>query len=136
MVIKFDENYKKNQHKKQDFLKFKWSAWKLLDCRILPQIPQRFWGPCPAPITPAVIAPRCVRCATRVARLRVSVTPLWKFLSTGLLYNISTMRKLNITIFYRECYNVLPLVLLRYAVTSQQMLLFFTLAVIPKTYDG
>ena len=48
--------------KKQDFLKFKWSAWKWLDCRILHQIPQRFWGPWP----PAIIAPRS---ATRVASL-------------------------------------------------------------------
>jgi hypothetical protein len=99
------------QCKKQDFLKFKWSAWKLLDCWILHQIPQSFWGPWTALRPPAVIAQRGVRLALR---LRVTVTPLWKFLSTGLLYNISTMRKFNITIFtvsatmfYHKCYYVI-----------------------------
>ena len=47
--------------KKQDFLKFKWSAWKLLDCRILHQIPQSFWGSWAAP---ALIAPRSARCTS------------------------------------------------------------------------
>ena len=36
------------------FRKFEWSAWKLLDFRILFQIPQSFWGPSAAPKPPAV----------------------------------------------------------------------------------
>ena len=58
------------------FGKFDWSAWKLLDWRILLQIPQGFWEPWTAPRPPTA------RCAIRDASRR---TPLWKFLPTGLL---------------------------------------------------
>ena len=34
--------------------KIEWSAWKLLDCRILHQIPQGFWEPWAAPKPPVV----------------------------------------------------------------------------------
>ena len=33
--------------KKRTFRKFEWNAWKLLDCRILLQIPLGFWDPLP-----------------------------------------------------------------------------------------
>ena len=36
------------------FRKFEWSVWKLLDCRLLHQIPKGFWEPWAAPKTPAV----------------------------------------------------------------------------------
>ena len=36
------------------FRKFEWSVWKLLDCRILHQIPKGFWEPWAAPKPPAV----------------------------------------------------------------------------------
>ena len=36
------------------FWQFEWSAWKLLDCRILHQIPQGFWGSWAAPKPSAV----------------------------------------------------------------------------------
>ena len=40
------------------FWKFEWSAWKLLDFRILFQISQGFWRPWAAPNPPAVRATR------------------------------------------------------------------------------
>ena len=74
------------------FRKFEWSAWKLLDFRILFQIPQSFWGPWAGAQTP---------CPKSYASWR---TPLWKFLPTGLCipgiwlsriwtYNISNTSK-------------------------------------------
>ena len=36
------------------FRKFELSVWKLLDCRILHQIPKGFWEPLAAPKPPAV----------------------------------------------------------------------------------
>ena len=36
------------------FRKFEWSVWKLLDCRILHQIPKGFWEPWAATKPPAV----------------------------------------------------------------------------------
>ena len=61
--------------KNRTFRKFEWSALKLLDWRILLQIPLDFWGSLKAPRPPAE------RCATCDACRR---TPLWKFLPTGL----------------------------------------------------
>ena len=61
----------KNQFWKTGFSKLKWSAWKLLDCRILHQTSQGS----------AAIAPRSTRCASSSASRR---NPLWKFLPTGL----------------------------------------------------
>ena len=74
--VKFDENLK-NQFWKTGLLESlnELSAWKLLDCRILLQIPQGFWEPWGAPRPPTA------RCAIRDASRR---TPLWKFLPTGL----------------------------------------------------
>ena len=40
---------------KRAFRKFEWSVWKLLDCRILHQIPKGFWEPWAAPKRPAVL---------------------------------------------------------------------------------
>ena len=38
----------------RDFRKFEWSVWKLLDWRILHQIPKGFWEPWATPKPPAV----------------------------------------------------------------------------------
>ena len=56
------------------FRTFEGSVWKLLDSRILHQIPQGFWGPCAAPKPPVVLR-----------------NPLWKFLPTGLHVPISLL---------------------------------------------
>ena len=50
-----------------DFHKLEWSAWKLLDCKILHQIPQGVLGPWASP-----------------KPLPDRRTPFWKFLPTGL----------------------------------------------------
>ena len=42
---KFDENLWKLVMENKAFRRFEWSVWKLLDCRILHQIPKGFWGP-------------------------------------------------------------------------------------------
>ena len=73
--VKFDENLLKSVLKNRTFRKFEWWTWKILDCRVLLQIPRAFCGPWVAPRPPAA------RCATRDGSRR---TPLWKFLPTGL----------------------------------------------------
>ena len=61
------------------FRKFEWSALKLLEWRILLEIPLGFWGSLKAPRPPAA------RCASRDA---CRWTPLWKFLPTGLNWQL------------------------------------------------
>ena len=67
-------------NEKWNFFKLKLGVSKLLECKILHQIPQSFWGSWAAPRPPAVRAPRVARCATRFA----SRTPLHSFLPTGM----------------------------------------------------
>ena len=73
--VKFDENLQKLVMENRAFRKFKWSVWKLLDCRILHlhQIPKGFWEPWAAP---------------KPQTCRIERTPLWKFLPTGLLFSM------------------------------------------------
>ena len=52
--VKFDENLQKLVMENRAFRKFEWSVWKLLDCRILHQIPKGFWEPWAVPKPPAV----------------------------------------------------------------------------------
>ena len=52
--VKFDENLSKLVMENMAFRKVEWSVWKLLDCRILHQIPKGFWEPWAAPKPPAV----------------------------------------------------------------------------------
>ena len=88
--------------KSRTFRKFEWSALKLLDWRILLQMPLGFWGSLKAPRPPAA------RCATRDACRR---TPLWKFLPTSwFLYILRGSRpfpceSITISILWAGCDN-------------------------------
>ena len=74
--------------KNPTFFKLKLGVSKLLECRILHQIPQSFWGPSAAPRPPAV---EVTRFASR--------TPLHSFLPTGMYPSAGQVYNRKLTIF-------------------------------------
>ena len=61
------------------FRKFEWSVWKLLDCRILHQIPKGFWEPWAVPKPPALSnePPSENFCLRACWSYRFDWTPFW-----------------------------------------------------------